>query len=81
MVAKAAIATEPQQQAAVSTSWLCDPAVSSWKKQGRTVHIVGTAHISSVSADLAGNIVREVQVRDFDMATSMCIQAIPPFCF
>lgn len=56
--------TEPQElQQAALQSWLCDPTVSSWKKQGRTVHIVGTSHLSSVSADLAGNVVREVQVR------------------
>ena len=60
-VANAATVTITEQ--AVSKSWLCDPAVSSWSKKGRTVHIVGTAHISSVSADLAGNVVREVQVR------------------
>ena len=55
--------TTTTEQQTVSKSWLCDPAVSSWSKQGRTVHIVGTAHISSISADLAGNVVREVQVR------------------
>lgn len=70
-VAKAATVstTEPKQQAAALQSWLCDPTVYSWKKQGRTVHIVGTSHISSVSADLAGNVVREVQVRVCDMTT------------
>jgi pheromone shutdown protein TraB len=79
--AQAATASEQQQQQeAVSKSWLCDPAVSSWKKHGRTVHIVGTAHISSVSADLAGKVVREVQVRVGDIAASMCIQASPPCC-
>lgn len=45
----------------VSTA-LCDPSVSTWKnvKRNRVVHILGTAHISSSSADLAGKLVREV---------------------
>ena len=43
---------------------ICDPAVSTWenRQQGRTLHIVGTAHISSVSADLAADVVREIKV-------------------
>ena len=44
---------------------LCDPSVSTWTKSfdnsQRTVHILGTAHISSASAELAGRLVREVQ--------------------
>lgn len=63
--------TATEQQTVVSKLWLCDPAVSSWRKQGRTVHIVGTAHISSISADLAGNVVGEVQVR---MCVCVCVQ-------
>jgi hypothetical protein len=43
---------------------ICNPAVSSWEncKQGQIIHIVGMAHISSVSADLAANVVKEIQV-------------------
>jgi pheromone shutdown protein TraB len=44
---------------------LCDPSVSTWTKSydntQRTVHILGTAHISSASAELAGRLVREVK--------------------
>jgi len=60
-VAKAVTAAEPQQQTDSSPSSLCDPAVSSWQKQERTVHIIGTSHFSSVSADLAGKVVSEVR--------------------
>lgn len=40
---------------------LCDPSVSTWTKRDRTVHILGTAHISSSSAELAGKMVGEIQ--------------------
>ncbi len=40
---------------------LCDPSVSTWTKRDRTVHILGTAHVSSSSAELAGKMVREIQ--------------------
>ncbi|KAL7524921.1 hypothetical protein ACHAXR_000777, partial [Thalassiosira sp. AJA248-18] len=44
---------------------LCDPSVSTWVKTNddkmRTVHILGTAHISSSSAELAGRMVKEVR--------------------
>jgi len=46
---------------------LCDPSVSTWTKKydsgdmPRTIHILGTAHISSASADLAGQIVRDIK--------------------
>jgi hypothetical protein len=44
----------------VSSASVCDPGVSVWKKDGRLVYILGTAHISSASADLAGNLVKEI---------------------
>lgn len=44
---------------------LCDPSVSTWVKSYddsmRTVHILGTAHISSSSAALAGKMVRDLK--------------------
>lgn len=45
----------------VTSIALCDPSVSTWKNvaKNRVVHILGTAHISSSSADLAGQLVRE----------------------
>lgn len=42
-----------------SCAAVCDPTVFSLTKGDRTLHIVGTAHISSESADLAGRLVRE----------------------
>eukprot|EP00978_Attheya_sp_CCMP212_P018818 scaffold51978_cov53-Attheya_sp.AAC.2 len=47
----------------LASKYLCDPSVSSWKnkRSGRIVHLIGTAHISSDSALLAGNVVRETR--------------------
>lgn len=42
-----------------ASSALSDPTVLTLTKGPRTIHIVGTAHISSVSADLAGRLVQE----------------------
>jgi TraB/PrgY/gumN family len=41
---------------------LCDSTVSVWQKpsSGRTIYLLGTAHISDVSAQLAGALVRRV---------------------
>jgi TraB/PrgY/gumN family len=41
---------------------LCDSTVSVWQKpsSGRTIYLLGTAHISDVSAQLAGALVRHV---------------------
>lgn len=47
------------------SSPLCNDAVSSWKKgaagNNRVVHILGTAHISSESAETAGLLVRNIK--------------------
>jgi pheromone shutdown protein TraB len=41
---------------------ICDATVSVWKQpNGRLVYLIGTAHISQVSADLAGQLVRDVR--------------------
>ena len=42
---------------------LCDPSVSTWRNpaNGRVVHILGTAHISQSSAELAGMLVKDVR--------------------
>ena len=41
---------------------ICDTAVSVWANpQGRKVYLLGTAHISSQSADVAGQLVRDVK--------------------
>jgi hypothetical protein len=45
----------------ILSNTLCDPAVSTWVKNDRTIHILGTAHISSSSAELAGKMVREIK--------------------
>lgn len=44
----------------VSSSSVCDAGVSVWKKDGRLVYLLGTAHISSASAALAGDLVKDV---------------------
>ncbi|KAL3810695.1 hypothetical protein ACHAXA_004641 [Cyclostephanos tholiformis] len=58
------------RSAIVSTALLCDPSVSTWVRtydgldgeaSMRTVHILGTAHISSSSAELAGRMVRDLR--------------------
>jgi hypothetical protein len=41
---------------------VCDKTVESYKKGGRHIHIVGTAHVSSASAALSGGLVKEVKV-------------------
>ena len=40
---------------------LCEPTVSIFKKDGRMVYLVGTAHISDDSAKLVGKIVQDVK--------------------
>ena len=40
---------------------LCDPSISTWKNNNRVVHILGTAHISEASAELAGVLVKDVR--------------------
>jgi hypothetical protein len=44
----------------VTTTAVCDPAVSVWQRKGRFVYILGTAHVSAVSAELAGQLVRDI---------------------
>jgi len=46
--------------ALVSTAATCDPTVSVWKRGDRIVYLLGSAHISTVSANLAGQLVRDV---------------------
>jgi pheromone shutdown protein TraB len=43
------------------TATLCDPTVSIWERNGRTIYLLGTAHISSSSAQLAGKLVQETR--------------------
>jgi hypothetical protein len=43
----------------VSSKSVCDPTVSVWSKNGRIVYLLGTAHISSTSAELAGKLVQD----------------------
>lgn len=66
--ARAAIEVAPPKSnlsSAIVSNTLCDPSVSTWVKSYddtmRTVHILGTAHISSSSAELAGKMVRELK--------------------
>ena len=41
------------------TASICDPTVSVWERNGRIVYLLGTAHISDTSAQLAGQLVRD----------------------
>jgi TraB/PrgY/gumN family len=43
----------------VTAKSVCDPTVSVWKRNGRLIYLLGTAHISSSSAELAGSLVRD----------------------
>jgi hypothetical protein len=45
----------------VKTAAVCDPSVSVFKRNGRVVYLLGTAHISSSSAQLAGRLVQDTQ--------------------
>ncbi|CAB9526870.1 TraB family [Seminavis robusta] len=42
-----------------ATASLCDPTVSVWERNGRVIYLLGTAHISSSSAQLAGKLVQD----------------------
>lgn len=42
-------------------SAICDPTVESYRKGASEIHIVGTAHISSISARLSREVVREAR--------------------
>jgi hypothetical protein len=44
----------------VKSTSVCDPSVSAWKRNGRVVYLLGTAHVSSASAELAGNLVKDI---------------------
>ena len=41
---------------------VCDSTVESYRKGPKRIHIVGTAHVSSISASLAGKLVKEIEV-------------------
>jgi hypothetical protein len=60
--AKAAEVLSPEKQSS-KQSVLCDPSVSTFRnpKNNRLVYILGTAHISSASADVAGELVRSIK--------------------
>jgi hypothetical protein len=46
-------------QSPITSKFVCDPSVSALEKNGRLIYLLGTAHISSSSAALAGQLVRE----------------------
>lgn len=66
-IARATTTVAPSTRSASNNALLCDPSVSTWIRTydedslGRTVHILGTAHISSSSAELAGRLVKELR--------------------
>ena len=43
----------------VSAKSVCDATVSVWSKNGRIIYLLGTAHISETSAELAGRLVKD----------------------
>jgi hypothetical protein len=45
--------------AVTTTRATCDATVSVWQRGDRLVYLLGTAHISQLSADLAGRVVRD----------------------
>ena len=44
---------------ATPTAAICDSTVSVWERNGRIIYLLGTAHISDISAQLAGQLVRD----------------------
>jgi TraB/PrgY/gumN family len=55
--AASGLATAPSVVSSLAT---CDATVSVWQRENRLVYILGTAHISETSANLAGQLVRDV---------------------
>ncbi len=44
------------------SSALCDQTIECYRKGNKKIFIVGTAHVSSISAQLSGDVVKEVKV-------------------
>ena len=60
LAGKSSVSTTKTAATTVITSKaVCDPTVSVWNKNGRVIYLLGTAHISSSSAALAGQLVRD----------------------
>jgi hypothetical protein len=56
-----AVAVEPTKPPPlVTTASVCDPTVSIWTRGNRIIYLLGTAHISEGSAQLAGQLVKDV---------------------
>eukprot|EP00566_Odontella_aurita_P012833 CAMPEP_0113546886 /NCGR_PEP_ID=MMETSP0015_2-20120614/12052_1 /TAXON_ID=2838 /ORGANISM="Odontella" /LENGTH=475 /DNA_ID=CAMNT_0000447385 /DNA_START=67 /DNA_END=1494 /DNA_ORIENTATION=- /assembly_acc=CAM_ASM_000160 len=53
----------PTKELSTSAASLCDPSITTFRNPstGRVVHILGTAHISTDSAQLAGRVVRDIR--------------------
>ena len=60
--AAAALGIDQSTMPSTTVPEVCDVSVESYRKGNKRIHIVGTAHVSSVSASLAGGLVREVKV-------------------
>lgn len=63
MNSAAALGSEQKTMTSNTGANVCDSTVESYRKGNKRIHLVGTAHVSSVSANLAGNLVKEVKVR------------------
>lgn len=63
VVSGSATTTTRSATAVVSTIHTCDASVSVWRspETGRKVYLLGTAHISATSAELAGDVIDDVR--------------------
>lgn len=63
MNAAAALCADKASMLSTSMANVCDETIQSYRKENKLIHIVGTAHVSSASAVLARNVVKEEKVR------------------
>ena len=76
------LVSKPQTALASSISSLCDPSVSVLKNysNNRLIYILGSAHISSNSAEVAGQLVREIKPEAVfvELDAKRVARALPP---
>ncbi|KAL7554132.1 hypothetical protein ACHAWF_017526 [Thalassiosira exigua] len=51
----------PKTEKTATSFAICDPTVESYRKGSNAIHVVGTAHISAISAQLSKEAVREAE--------------------
>lgn len=57
---------------------VCDGTVESYRKGSKQIHVIGTAHVSSISAQLAGSVVKEIKV--FIALVFRCMKSVVVYC-